>query len=140
MIAVVAGLSDWSPLWFFGVGLLGLISLVGGAAGGLMLAEKLEPAEVFHEVLDYRWYASQRENREVPLLEATWGYIADVLRALPDEDLTDATRVGGDERQLVPLAQQLLPGATVVALAGPEADTAADTTSTAGARLRVPSM
>jgi len=43
MIAVVAGLSDWSPLWFFGVGLLGLISLVGGAAGGLMLAEKLEP-------------------------------------------------------------------------------------------------
>lgn len=49
------------------------------------LRGKREAAQIFHEVLDYRWYASQRQNREVPLVEATWGYIQDVLRALPDE-------------------------------------------------------
>lgn len=55
---------------------------------------KRDPAQIYHELLDYRWYQSQRENREVPLLEATQGYIADVLTNLPDEVmptmLTDA--------------------------------------------------
>ncbi|EPH07268.1 hypothetical protein HMPREF1531_00326 [Propionibacterium sp. oral taxon 192 str. F0372] len=46
---------------------------------------KRDPAQIYHEVLDYRWYASQRECREVPLAEATTGYVADVLRNLPDE-------------------------------------------------------
>jgi hypothetical protein len=63
------------------------------------LRGKREGAQIYHEVLDYRWYASQRANREVPLVEATWGYIQDVLRALPDEAMTD-TRAIGDERQL----------------------------------------
>lgn len=49
------------------------------------LRGKREAAQVFHEVLDYRWYASQRAQREVPLLDATMGYIHDVLRGLPDE-------------------------------------------------------
>jgi hypothetical protein len=55
------------------------------------LRGKRDAAQIFHEVLDYRWYASQREQREVPLLEATWGYIADVLRALPDEAMQPTT-------------------------------------------------
>ena len=63
------------------------------------LRGKRDSAQIYHEVLDYRWYASQRENREVPLVEATWGYIQDVLRALPDEVMTD-TRAIGEERQL----------------------------------------
>ena len=63
------------------------------------LRGKRESAQIYHEVLDYRWYASQRENREVPLLDATYGYIHDVLRALPDEAMTD-TRPIGEERQL----------------------------------------
>ena len=63
------------------------------------LRGKREGAQIYHEVLDYRWYASQRENREVPLVEATWGYIQDVLRALPDEVMND-TRTIGEERQL----------------------------------------
>lgn len=49
------------------------------------LTAKRDPAQIFHEVLDYRWYASQRADREVPLSEAVEGYINDVLRALPDE-------------------------------------------------------
>jgi Domain of unknown function (DUF4032)/Lipopolysaccharide kinase (Kdo/WaaP) family len=63
------------------------------------LRGKRESAQIYHEVLDYRWYASQRENREVPLLDATYGYIHDVLRALPDEAMND-TRAIGEDRQL----------------------------------------
>jgi len=63
------------------------------------LRGKRESAQIYHEVLDYRWFASQRENREVPLLDATYGYIHDVLRALPDEAMTD-TRAIGEDRQL----------------------------------------
>jgi Domain of unknown function (DUF4032)/Lipopolysaccharide kinase (Kdo/WaaP) family len=51
------------------------------------LRGKRDSAQIFHEVLDYRWYASQRENRDVPLLDATWGYIKDVLEGLPDEEM-----------------------------------------------------
>jgi hypothetical protein len=49
------------------------------------LRGKRDAAQIFHEILDYRWFQSQREHREVPLLEATGGYIKDVLRSLPDE-------------------------------------------------------
>ncbi len=54
------------------------------------LAGKRDPAQIFHEVLDYRWYASQREWREVPLERAVEGYIHDVLTALPDEVMSVA--------------------------------------------------
>ncbi|PFG15777.1 lipopolysaccharide kinase (Kdo/WaaP) family protein [Propionicimonas paludicola] len=62
------------------------------------LRGKRDAAQIYHEVLDYRWYASQRAQREVPLLEATHGYINDVLRALPDEAMSDTRPVDG--RQL----------------------------------------
>lgn len=51
------------------------------------LTGKRDPAQFFHEMLDYRWYQSQRENRAVPTDEAVQGYINDVLRGLPDEQL-----------------------------------------------------
>lgn len=63
------------------------------------LRGKREAAQIYHEVLDYRWYASQRERREVPLLEATDGYIRDVLTALPDEVIAP-TSTQLDGRQL----------------------------------------
>jgi hypothetical protein len=63
------------------------------------LRGKREGAQIYHEVLDYRWYASQREQHEVPLLEATGGYIRDVLTALPDEAIApDSVQLDG--RQL----------------------------------------
>lgn len=55
------------------------------------LAGKREPAQIFHEVLDYRWYQSQREHRDVPLTEAVHGYVRDVLSALPDEVISHDT-------------------------------------------------
>ena len=62
------------------------------------LRGKRDAAQLFHEVLDYRWFQAERENREVPLLEATAGYIRDVLAALPDELLPTAP--ARDERRL----------------------------------------
>nr|MBS1902021.1 DUF4032 domain-containing protein [Actinomycetota bacterium] len=49
------------------------------------LRAKLEPAEVFHQVLEHRWYMSQREGRSVPLAEVLTSYINDVLRHRRDE-------------------------------------------------------
>ncbi|ACQ79043.1 conserved hypothetical protein [Beutenbergia cavernae DSM 12333] len=46
---------------------------------------KLEPAEVFHEVLEHRWYISQQQERDVPMPEAVKSYIDNVLRHRPDE-------------------------------------------------------
>ncbi len=46
---------------------------------------KLEPAQIFHELLDHRWFVSQRENRDVPLPEAVHSYIDTVLRHRPEE-------------------------------------------------------
>jgi Domain of unknown function (DUF4032)/Lipopolysaccharide kinase (Kdo/WaaP) family len=49
------------------------------------LRGKLEPAEVFHQLLEHRWYMSQNEDRDIPLAEALTSYINDVLRHRRDE-------------------------------------------------------
>jgi hypothetical protein len=49
------------------------------------LKGKRAAAELFHELLDHRWYLSERAGREVPMAEAVASYIDDVLRAAPDE-------------------------------------------------------
>ncbi|MDN5563216.1 MULTISPECIES: DUF4032 domain-containing protein [Luteococcus] len=54
------------------------------------LAGKRESAQFFHEVLDYRWYASQHRGYEVSTIDAAHGYVQDVLRNLPDEAIADS--------------------------------------------------
>ncbi len=49
------------------------------------LKGKLEPAEIFHQLLDHRWFLSQNEARDVPLAEAVSSYIDTVLRHRRDE-------------------------------------------------------
>jgi hypothetical protein len=49
------------------------------------LKGKLEPAEVFHQLLDHRWFLSQNANRDIPLAEAVASYIDNVLRHRRDE-------------------------------------------------------
>jgi len=49
------------------------------------LQGKLESAEIFHQLLDHRWYISQNEKRDVPLAEAVSSYIDNVLRHRRDE-------------------------------------------------------
>jgi hypothetical protein len=56
------------------------------------LASKLEPAELFHEVLEHRWYLSERAGHDVPIEDAIQDYVATVLPGKPDE----ATIVGVD--------------------------------------------
>lgn len=49
------------------------------------LRGKLEPAEVFHQLLDHRWFLSQEQKRNVPLAEALTSYVDTVLRHRRDE-------------------------------------------------------
>jgi hypothetical protein len=49
------------------------------------LRGKLEQAQVFHEVLDHRWYLSERAGHDVGLDAAVRSYVAEVLPGKPDE-------------------------------------------------------
>ena len=51
------------------------------------LDSKLEPAEVFHQVLEHRWFMSQEQARDVPLNEAVRDYIDNVLQYRRDEEI-----------------------------------------------------
>jgi tRNA A-37 threonylcarbamoyl transferase component Bud32 len=51
------------------------------------LRGKLEPAEVYHEVLEHRWFMSEKAGSEVPLDKAAEGYVQTILRQLPDEEV-----------------------------------------------------
>jgi hypothetical protein len=50
------------------------------------MRRKLEPAQLFHEILDHRWFISQQAQRDIPLPEAATSYVENVLRHRPDED------------------------------------------------------
>ena len=43
------------------------------------LRDRLEPAELFHEVLEHRWYLSQEKGAEVDFFDAARSYIKNVL-------------------------------------------------------------
>jgi hypothetical protein len=64
------------------------------------MRRKLEPAEVFHEVLENRWYLSERRGHDVPLPEVVADYLQHVLPRKPDE----AAVVGVDTRALPVIA------------------------------------
>lgn len=48
------------------------------------LRGKLEGPEVYHEVLEHRWYLSEHAGHEVDLLDAAKSYVETVLPAKPD--------------------------------------------------------
>jgi len=51
---------------------------------------KLEPAEVFHEVLAHRWYLAEQAGHDIDTFDAAADYIANVLKHRPDEAITSA--------------------------------------------------
>ena len=72
------------------------------AAAGRWLSEVFEPsiaaippelrgrraaAEIFHELLEHRWFLSERAGKDVGLAETIPSYIEKVLRPAPDEQL-----------------------------------------------------
>ena len=46
---------------------------------------KLEAAQMFHEILDHRWYISEKQQRDVPMPEAVASYVTNVLAHRRDE-------------------------------------------------------
>ncbi|HXY81183.1 MAG TPA: DUF4032 domain-containing protein [Gaiellaceae bacterium] len=72
------------------------------AAAGRWLSEVFEPAiaavppelrgkraaaELFHELLEHRWFLSERAGGDVGLTQATGAYVDQILRPAPDERL-----------------------------------------------------
>jgi hypothetical protein len=51
----------------------------------LELRAKLEPAELYHEMLEHRWFMSEQAGAEISMEEAAQSYVDTVLRGLPDE-------------------------------------------------------
>ena len=49
------------------------------------LSSKLEPAQVFHEVLEHRWYLGQQRKSDVPLDEVITDYFEKVMPTKRDE-------------------------------------------------------
>ena len=49
------------------------------------LRRKLEAAQIFHEILDHRWFLSEAAGRDIGLKAATRSYVANVLTSKPDE-------------------------------------------------------
>ena len=52
------------------------------------LRGRLDAAQLYHEILEHRWYASERAGREVPMDEVVRSYVDEVLRDRPDEVVT----------------------------------------------------
>lgn len=49
------------------------------------LSAKLEPAQVFHEILEHRWYLGQQRQSNVPLDEVIGDYLRNVMPTKRDE-------------------------------------------------------
>jgi hypothetical protein len=52
------------------------------------MRKKLEPAELYHEVLEHRWFMGEQAGREIPIDEAAQSYMETVLQNLPDEEVS----------------------------------------------------
>ena len=51
------------------------------------LAGKLEPAELYHQMLEHRWYLSERAGHDVGFDEAVRRYVVEVLSTAPAEQI-----------------------------------------------------
>ena len=50
------------------------------------LKTKLEPAQIYHEFLEHRWYLGEQAGQDVPLEEAIDSYVEKILAAKRDEE------------------------------------------------------
>ena len=56
---------------------------------------KLEPAEIFHEILVHRWFLSENAGHEVDIFETARNYIVNYLMGRPEEKVTTDGPTGG---------------------------------------------
>ncbi len=68
------------------------------------LRGKLEPAEVFHEVLEHLWFLSERSGQDIGIDAAAASYVTGVLAHRPDELAVLGKRMGtpSDATQSLP--------------------------------------
>jgi hypothetical protein len=57
------------------------------------LFNKLEPAEIYHQLLEHRWFLSEEARVDLSLDDVLEAYIADVLASAPDE----VRQIGADD-------------------------------------------
>ncbi len=50
------------------------------------LRGKREPAEIFHEIMEHRWYMSEKSGHNVPLMDAVRAYTRDILSGHRNEE------------------------------------------------------
>ncbi len=55
------------------------------------LVAKLEPAELYHQVLEHRWFLSERAGGDVGMAETVASYVRDVLSLAPTEQVLHPT-------------------------------------------------
>lgn len=67
------------------------------------LRRKLEPAQIFHEVLENRWYMSEKAGEDVGIERAAQAYIANVLSGKPDEQAVLGTPPGVEDTLELPI-------------------------------------
>lgn len=65
------------------------------------LRTKLEPAEIFHEILEHRWYMAEGVGHDVPIEDAIVDYLREVLPGKPDEQ-----SVLGTDTQMLPIVDK----------------------------------
>lgn len=58
------------------------------------LRSRMEPAQMFHEILEHRWFMSEQAGQSVPFLDAVRSYVETVLVAKPDERSVIGSRSG----------------------------------------------
>ena len=56
------------------------------------LRRRLEPAELFHEVLEHRWFLSEAAGRDVGTTAAAEDYVSSILPAIPPDLTTGGVR------------------------------------------------
>ncbi len=68
------------------------------------LRGKLEPAEVFHEVLEHLWFLSEQSGQDIGIDAAAASYVTQVLAYRPDELAVLGKRIGtpSDSTQSLP--------------------------------------
>lgn len=81
------------------------------------LAGKLEPAEIYHQVLEHRWYMSEKESKDVSLQDAVSSYVDNVLRYRREEE-----SYLGTSTELITLPDAIPRGTIVVAEDDDEVD------------------
>jgi hypothetical protein len=80
------------------------------------LRGKLEPAEVFHQLLEHRWFMAQQASRDIPLAEAVTSYVNTVLRHRRDE----ATVIGPSTGTITTAIDVVPPDTASIAVVDPD--------------------